>query len=189
MSSSVSNVTASKPAIGGAVSRAPLGTALPTSASNELAEAFTSLGYISDSGLKNNNSPESESVKAWGGDTVLTSQTAREDKFSCKFIESLNLNVLKTIYGDANVTGTLDTGITVKANGKELERHAWVFDMILTGGVLKRICIPDGRISSVGEVTYVDNEAVGYDVTMAALPDSDGNTHYEYITKPSSSAS
>ena len=175
------NVTAAKPKVGGAMYVAPAGTALPTDATTALAEAFKSLGYISEDGLTNSNSPESDDIKAWGGDIVLTPITGRPDTYSVKLIESLNVDVLKMVYGDDNVTGTLETGITVKANATDLEEHPIVVDMILRNGVLKRICIPSAKVSEIGEIVYTDADASGYELTLSCQPDADGNTHYEYI--------
>lgn len=183
MANTATNVTAGKPKVGGAIFRAPIGTTLPTDATTALDNAFVCLGYVSEDGLTNDNSPESEDIKAWGGDTVLTLQTSKEDTFGFTLIEALDIEVLKTIYGDTNVTGALTTGITVKANNKELDEYVWAIDMVLRGGALKRIVIPDGKVSEVGTITYADGEAVGYETTLGTSPDAQGNTHYEYIQK------
>ena len=181
MANTVSNVTAGKPLIGGAFYVAPVGTALPTSTTTSLNEAFVALGYVSEDGLTNSNSPETDAIKAWGGDTVLTIQNEKADTFSCTFIESLNINVLKMIYGTTNVSGSLSQGITINANAKELNEWSIVCDMTLRGGVAKRIVIPQGKVTEIGDISYTDSDAVGYKATITAMPDAAGNTHYEYI--------
>lgn len=174
------NVTASKPKIGGAVFRAPLGTPLPTNATDELNKAFASLGYISEDGVTNSNTMTTEKVKAWGGDVVMEDETEKTDTVKMKLIEGLNTDVLKAVYGDSNVTGDLETGIAIKANSIPQKECCWVIDMVLKGA-LKRVVIPCGKVTAVGDVVYKAGQPVGYDTTISTTPDADGQTHYEYI--------
>lgn len=176
----MATVATGKPAVGGALFRAPIGTALPTDASTQLNSAFTSLGYISDDGMKNSNSPTSDNIGSWGGVVVATMSTEKTDTFAVSLLEASNLEVLKTVYGDDNVTGTLSTGITVKANNNATDYYSYVFEMVY-GDALHRIVIPKGKISEVGDITYKDDEAVMFPVTISAVADASGNTHYSYM--------
>lgn len=180
--SNAGNVTAGKPMTTGAVFRAPKGTVLPTTASATLGNDWDELGYISDAGVTNSNSPSTTSIKAWGGNTVLDVQTEKPDTFKLNFIEATNLDVLKTVYGANNVSGTLEAGITIKANAEEQASQSLVIDMVLKGAI-KRIVIPDCKVTAVADIVYSDSSAVGYDTTLSCYPDSSGNTHYEYILK------
>lgn len=170
MSNTATNVTAGKPKVGGAIYRAPIGTTLPTDATTALGNAFICLGYVSEDGLSNDNSPESEDIRAWGGDKVLTVVSNKDDTFGFALIEAMNVDVLKTIYGEDNVSGDLTTGVTVQANSKDLDEYVWAIDMVFRGGVLKRIVIPDGKVSKVGTINYTDGDAVGYETTLATSP-------------------
>lgn len=175
------HVTAGKPKVGGHVFRAPVGTTLPTDALTALNSAFVDMGYISEDGVTNSNSPESEIIKAWGGTPVLTVMTSKDDTWQATFISAMNVEVQKMVYGDSNVTGSdLATGITVTANTKDLQEYEYVIEMICKGGVAHRVVLPKAKPSEIGDVVYTDSDAVGYDVTLSCSADDTGNTHYEY---------
>ena len=178
--SNVANVTAGKPKIGGAIFIAPTGTTLPTDTTTALNEAFVQLGYVSEDGLTNSNSAETAEIKAWGGDVVLNPQTGKSDKFKFKLLEVLDVNVLKAVYGDSNVTESNGT-ITVEATSDEAEEKSWVVEMIMRGSKVKRIVIPSAKIIELEDIVYTDNDPVGYGITLQAYADANGKTHHEYI--------
>lgn len=188
MGNTNSNLTsAAKPGASGAIFRAPKGTSLPTNAIDALDSAFVCLGYIGEEGVTNSNTRTSDTFKAWGGDTILTNQTEYTDTYKFKLLEVLNKSVLETVHGAANVSGSLATGLAVKANSKELDEYSWVIETIMRDGVLDRMVLPAGKISEVGDKVYADSDISAYDVTVTAFPDEDGNTHYEYMQSATSS--
>lgn len=189
MSVDAKKVTVGKPKTGGAVFKAPIGTTLPASAVAVLDDAFKDAGYISEDGVTNAKERETEEIKAWGGDTVLKPQTSKTDTFQMTFIEAMNIETLKVVHGEGNVSGDLTAGIVIKENSAELDHYAWVIDMVLNDNCVKRVVIPDAQVTELAEVVYKDDQAVGYEATMTAYPTSayDGDTHREFIQKAAGS--
>lgn len=183
------NVSTGKPNVAGAIYSALLSGSptIPTDCTTSLAAAFKCLGYVSEDGLVNSMANDSEDIKAWGGDTVLTVNKGRTDTFKFTLIEVLNDDVLKAVHGSTNVNVTAATSsapktIAIASNAKELDECCYVVEMVTQTGNPKRIVIPNGKITEIGDVTYKDDEAVGYEVTVTAYADDSGNTHYEYLT-------
>ena len=141
MSNSASNVSAGKPKIDGAIYRAPLGTSLPTGASTTLAAGFKAMGYVSSDGLTNANKISTSNIKAWGGDTVMVTQTDKTDTLAFTLIESLNSDVLSAVFGSANVSGALATGISISVNADVQEEAIWVVDMVKHSKAIHSRCL------------------------------------------------
>ncbi len=181
MGNNATNVTTGKPKTSGAVFRAPKGTTVPTDATTALAAAFVCLGHVSEEGLSNSNEMDVSAIKAWGGMIVYRSLNEFNDDFSLALIESENADVLKSVYGQNNVTVDASGNISVDVKSEDPEEGVWVFDLALRGGKTKRIVIPNGAVTSREEITYNDSDAVAYGITVSAYPDSSGSTHKEYI--------
>lgn len=107
-------------------------------------------------------------------------RTSRSETFTFTFIETTPA-VLEEVYGPENVTVEANGDIAVLHNARELPRRMYVFEILLSGNRVKRIVVPNALVTEVGDVTYVDGEAIGYEVTLSAFPDDEGNTAYEYI--------
>lgn len=180
-----------KPKVGGVIYTAPLSTAnltLPTDATTALHQAFKSVGHISEDGIGNDDVTETTEIKDMRGDTVLVVSTGHNDKFDFVMIDALDENAMKVRYGSKAVTGTPDTGMTVKSNIEYMgEEIAVVIELILQGGYIKRVVIPCCSVSEVAKIEYKRDSALGYSVTLAATPDANGNTHIDYTSKASAS--
>lgn len=184
MANTVSNVVSGRPLATGGVLIGPLGTALPTDTSTALNVALKGAGYIGEDGVTETVDRSTDKIKAWGGDTVKIVQSEFSTTYQFSFIEALNADALKATYGDSNVVTTAATASTgtlqaVKINSQTLPHKTYVFE-IRDGNAKIRICVPDGQITEIGEVTYNDSDVVAYQVTVEAFPDANGNNAYKY---------
>lgn len=180
MPNNASYVGVGKPKVGGAVYIAPLGTTAPTDASTELDLAFELFGYISEDGVTITEERDSENIAAWGGDTVYTSQTSYTESFAFTPIE-INPVVAAAEYGDDNVEVTAGK-MTIKHNSNEIPEKMIVIETIPNSGTVDRFFVPKAKLTEKGDLTLTDSDPMGRECTYTALPDSSGNTAYEFIT-------
>lgn len=180
------NVSTGKGKVSGYAYVAPKSATAPTDATTALPSDFVNLGYINEDGLTNSIETDIENKTDWNGDTVLTVTTSREETFGFTLMETKGA-VLKEVFGDDNVDVTAQSGdtpekIVAKGKNSEREEKIYVFEVVLTNNRVERIVVPKGKVTEIGEITYQSGENLGYELTVTALPDTDGNTSYRYIT-------
>jgi hypothetical protein len=178
MASSASNVFAAQPKATGALRYAPLGTTAPTDASAALDVGWIDLGYIGEDGFTETLTRDTEKKKAFGGATVKVLQTDFANTFQFAFMESINADVLKRVFGEGNVTVS-GANITVAKNKKVLPHESYVIDTE-DGDNLLRTYIPDGQIIEVDDIVRVHTDTIMYTVTVEAFEDESGNNSYDF---------
>jgi len=175
------NVGVGKADVTGLVKVAPTSVAQPTDATTALATEFQNAGYISEDGMTNSISIDSETIKDMNGDEVVTVRASRSEEFIFTGIEE-NPVMLGLYHGDDNVGATAG-GLKVVHNSDELPYKTFVFEIALSPKKKKRIVVPQGKVTKLGDIVYKRNQAVGLPITIAALKDSEGKTAYEYIVE------
>lgn len=179
-SQNVNLVTAAKPmSAAGAIFVAPLGTKLPTETKGEFDAKFASLGYISEDGITNAIEKDSETIVAFGGETVLVTSSSKTETFAFKAIEA-NAAVAKFIFGEHNVVGDDTEGFTVKHTAEDPEPVAMIIALMLNRNRRRIYCCPNAQISEIGENVLVSNDVQGFELTVTATPDENGVSVYEY---------
>ena len=185
MANTIANVFAAMPKATGALLRGVLGSPLPTSARQDITAITTliDLGFIGEEGFTQSESRDTDKKKAFGGSVVKVLQTDYSATIQFAFLESINANVLKAIYGEENVSiGTaLDADeIVVRKNKKQSPHASWVID-VFDGNALIRTVIGDGQITNVEDIVKVHTDTIMYTVTMECFEDTNGDNIVEYI--------
>ena len=181
---SARNVAVGRPnlEVSGGILVATTGSTRPTDAATTLDAAYVPLGYVGEDGVTETSERSTEEIRAWGGVKVRTVQTEYGCSISLTLIESRRAETLRTVFGDDNVA-VAGGVITVKRNEKVLPHRQWVIDM-KDGENARRLDIGYGQIVEVGDVTYVDGEAISYEVTISCDPDDNGDSLIEYLSDP-----
>ena len=175
------NVAVGKPklSVSGGVLVAPMGTTRPATYAGSYDPAYVSVGYVGEDGVTETSERSTEEIRAWGGDKVRTVQTEFGTNLEFTLIESRNAEALKLVFGADNVTEAAGE-ITVTRNSKVLPHVQFIIDM-LDGENSRHLDVGRGQVVEVGEITYVDGEAIAYTLTVSCDPDENNDTLIERI--------
>lgn len=183
----VDNVYAAEPTIAGSIFVAARGTPAPAEADDpagataELDAAFISLGDVGEKGFTEKTDRKIDRKRNFGGKVVKVLQTEFGKSYDLVFLESLNAEVLKAIYGEKNVTtepanSTHGVQIVTRKNARRLPHLSWVVDTIDSSlgsdedhPARYREYIPDGQIVDTGDVNIVHTDTIEYRVTIEAF--------------------
>lgn len=160
------------PASGAAISVAPLGTPLPTNSTSPLNAAFVDLGWVGEDGVTNAVKRDVTRHKAWGGETVKTTQDNYTETAKFALLES-NVDVLATVFGAENVT---INGYEIRADhsSKQLARQVFVIDFT-DGDSVGRILLREGLVTEIGDIKYAHKELTMYELTVDVYKPGDGS--------------
>ncbi|MDP9183847.1 MAG: hypothetical protein M3P04_13865 [Actinomycetota bacterium] len=131
---------------------------------------FTGLGYVGEDGVTEKRERSTDDIKAWqNAATVRTLITDSSLAYTFALLETTKATV-ELAYG-TTVTQTGVEGNYVIAPSTTGGRKSFIID-IVDGANLKRIYIPQGEITEVGDVVCASGEAIGYEVTVQTYPDT-----------------
>lgn len=164
------------------ISRAPLGTTLPTTPTADLDPAFVELGFTDeDTGVKKSKSRTTNDKFATGGTLVRTTVTKQKSTFAFMALEE-NVAVQGVINPGGSVTDGDDFATIVEAAWVP-GPGAWVVDRT-DGDVIEREVYQRGDVvEAIGDIEIGDDKIPGYSITVTVYPVG-GVASRRYTTDP-----
>lgn len=140
-------------------------------------------GYVSEDGLTKTVDRSTEKIKDWNGDVILIVQTDHSVILKLVCMESANAAVLKMIYGDDNVIVSEDgKSITTIDTSDDLPHQGLDFNILGGRGSKIRVFAPDTQVTSVGDVKFVKNDVIRYELELECFdPAGDGRKIWQFI--------
>lgn len=179
------DVTASGGALIGNVATA---ADIPGDATEALNAALkaVAVGYLGNDGVTKTVDRQTEKIKDWNGDTVVVLTSEHTVTLKLTFMESANAALLKGVYGTENVTISKTGGmekIKLVENADALPHNSYTFEIKGAEDAKIRVFAPDAQVTSVGDVTFVKNDVIKYEVELECFADENNVKLYQFIDR------
>lgn len=181
------NVSTTRGVKGGYFYSAPIDAAgAPTKATykfwaKSIPDGWENQGYIPEDGFTENASMESgDPIRDINLDTVDQADGSTTESVTVAFMEMAK-NALATQYGHDNVTDE-DGTLEVRHDwGNAGEHRQYVFLLLLKNGRIWVKYIPDGKVTSLGNLTANKTTVAQREATITYNSDADGVGCYDWI--------
>lgn len=135
----------------------------PTTATSSLS-AFTELGYIHADGITETRERSTNDIRAWqNSDLVRSVVTDGSVSFKFTLLEATK-DTLELFYGSTVTTSNGSIEVNPVSTGG---RKSFVFNVV-DGDKLIRLYIPQGEVTAVEDVTYVNGDPISFGITITA---------------------
>ena len=159
----------------------PLGTTSPGDPQIQPVGAWRPLGAVSEDGLTQGFDEDSEEYIPWGYTSpIRTTITKSLRTFGLTVWETARTTVKSLQYRLPEAELEPDVGgLTTYAESAspQPDRRAWWF-IVVDGSSMQGFYVPEGEISDRSDVNHKGDEMAGYEWTITAYPDAEGNTVY-----------
>lgn len=179
MTADTRNIYTAEPLATGVCFVSPLGTTGPTDAVTPIATIspdWVDLGYTGADGFNEKNDRKIDLKRAFGGGIVKVIQTEYSASLEFTFMESLNANVLKAVFGASNVQVVAanthhGNQVTVNKNAIRLPYQSWIIDTYDDElGAKYRNYAPNATLTTIADIKVVHTDVIEYKVTLECLP-------------------
>lgn len=161
----------------GAIAIAPVGTAMPATASEALGSAWQSGGYIGDAGISISTNKGVTTIKDWSQGAVRKALSDFDGTISVPFLQ-IDEFAAKRLVGAANVHTSAHTTehgniLAIDLGPSMPDEEAYVFSM-KDGDSRVRVEVPRGQITAIDAVSFVPNAANSWPGTLSCFTGADG---------------
>lgn len=165
----------------------PTTATAPSDPNSDPGDSFACYGRIGEDGITRSFDSDAEEIKDMFGNVIFTVKTSDSETWNWDMVDT-NPTSLSVFYGEEAVSGTVESGFTIQSNGSwAIERmfvNRFIFARTESTVTYGLAVIPRGKITERGDQTFVSSDVVRHEVTISAMPDSNGCRAYLYIGAP-----
>jgi hypothetical protein len=166
---------------------ADLGTTAPVDVVAAWAAGWEFIGLLGEDGMTEAREQDSTDHYAWGSILVRNVRSRHKRTFVVNALEDTHLvfgllnpgSTALTSAGPTPPTGTTTRTVKVPTS----DPRAFGFELV-DGDLTKRIVIPRGEVTEVGDRTFSDSEMDMRELTITVYPTSDGTLYTEITDDP-----